>query len=143
MGLHDGVRDDDSGDLLATKPPAVESLDSSFSGVNGFELHIDLSLNHCQDKSSMRQTRATYLRILFHLDGRNLSVLLVALAFDVLRKLLIPVITRFPASNVKSMDIGRGEVTHSAGSNMFFIRTDRDCIVWVIVGFILSGQLDR
>ena len=44
MRLHDGVRNEGSGDLISTEPTTIEALDSVLSGFNGIKLNVYLSL---------------------------------------------------------------------------------------------------
>jgi hypothetical protein len=44
VSLHDCVGNESSRDLLATEPPAIETIDGTLSTVDAVELNIDLSL---------------------------------------------------------------------------------------------------
>jgi hypothetical protein len=127
VGLHDGVRYKGRRHLISAKPAAVQALDGFLGGFDRVKLDIDFALRRYVN-GVKGPVRKIYLSFFLDLDGFNFAVFVLTFAFHIISEVPVPVSFGFSAEMVSSVQDANVKGTDSSGLNMFFKRTERDCI---------------
>ena len=138
MSLHDSVRDEGCRYLSSTKPTAIESLNGLFGIFDSIKFDINLALRTVNDKQKKWTSGLTCVSFstLIAVTGPYLlsHSPLTSSARSLSQSRSVSLIAR-RESQIHGQLISRK--TDSSGSNIFFNKTERDCIAWGMFGLAL------